>query len=535
MVRVLQPAEEGIPFMELLLDERICQGQIKISQDLVKKVGGINRRLKAKQKYELILRIAADMNVVFLQEEEGAGQDDYLLEDDETTALQLYGWETDCYIIGRYSNKLKERGYFDAAVGSVIEMAEEMGKTQEVIAYLEQMVARRAAYYRIEEDTSPILIYMGDTVCHNVLTVIAEQFGAALECKGENVVYFDVEKEDIGALMCYTNRTFKAIIGVQSYMFAVKMRDEIHYLHEYIYGPKYNFIFDHPIWMKKFCCHQYPDFHVLTHDMNYVNFTKRYLKQDAILFPPAGIQGVEIEAVERDYDLTFVGTWGDYMEQVLWIHQLERETRFLANRLMLVMRKNPNMTPEDAFAVVLEKKNIRLSDEEFVQRFHELRRVIYCVMHYYRNKVIETILLSGMQIDVFGDSWQHSPLRRYPNLVCHPDVTVEESINVWKKSKLSLNVMSWHKGGFTERMAGIMLAEAVLVTDDTTYLRGRYDANDMIVFRLENLAELPDKIKYALEDTDYRKCMARHGREKTEQRHTWKKRAEQFLEMLQQE
>ena len=56
---------------------------------------------------------------------------------------------------------------------------------------------------------------------------------------------------------------------------------------------------------------------------------------------------------------------------------------------------------------------------------------------------------------------------------------------IWQQSKLSLNIMSWHKAGFTERMANIMLAGAVLVTDDTRYLEGRYEnGKDLVSFGL---------------------------------------------------
>lgn len=40
----------------------------------------------------------------------------------------------------------------------------------------------------------------------------------------------------------------------------------------------------------------------------------------------------------------------------------------------------------------------------------------------------------------------------------HPNVTVVESLKIWKQPKLSLNVMLWHKGGYAERMANIVLA-----------------------------------------------------------------------------
>ena len=211
---------------------------------------------------------------------------------------------------------------------------------------------------------------------------------------------------------------------------------------------------------------------------------------------------------------------------------MERKKRFLANHFLLMMRKNPTLTAEQALQEVLRTRKIIISEGEFLDLLYDFRRVIYCVMHYYRDRVLRNILQSGIKIDVFGNSWMNCPLTCYSNLVCHPDVTVEESLDIWKQSKLSLNIMSWHKGGFTERMANIMLAGAVLVTDDTTYLNGNYTDEDLLVFSLEERGKLPDKIKYLLAHEKQRNKIAENGRKKTLSQHTWDKRAEQFLNLL---
>jgi hypothetical protein len=506
----------------------------------VRRVGGINEELPAKQKYELLLRIAEEESIALeecTEENESVQESESMLKlTDDTPEQENEGWRTDCYVIGKYSGKLQEAGYFDAAVQGVLTEAKEQGRMEETVAWLEQMIGHSEEFYRMDDATRPILVYKGDAVCHNVLTVFAEQFGAALEQAGEHVIYFDpfVEEKRESAILTYVGQRFKAIIGVQSYLFSVKMADEVHYVHEYIYGPKYNFVFDHPIWMKKHLMHQYPDFYLLVHDRNYAAFAKRYFHKQAIVFPPAGMQATQLMQTERIYDLTFVGTMGSYMAQAEWIHKLERPKRFLANRFLLIMRRNPNLTLEEAFQRALEHQGITVaSDEEFMERLRELCVVGYCVMHYYRYKVVETLLQGGVRLDVFGDSWSGSPLCRYPNLICHPDVTVEESLTIWQQSKLSLNVMSWHKDGFTERMAGIMLAGAVLVTDDTTYLKGRYDdGKDMLIFRLERLEELLGRVRELIENDELRRQIAENGREKTEKHHTWQKRAEQFQKLL---
>lgn len=532
MKKIIKQASDGVSFLELLLDENLCAETVWIEKGLLICAGGKNTYLKAKQKYELLIRVAKIMPVKFVEMEEEP-QKEYVMLEDEIDPCADTGWYTDCYVVGKYSSELRAHGVFDAVVEALLKEAAAAGRQQETLVYLEQMIRQDPAYHRVDEGSRPILLYKGDDVCHNVLNVFAEQFGAGLEHAGKPVIYFDCAAEGLEILTTYMHQHFQAVIGVQSYLFSVKMKDEIHYLHEYIYGPKYNFIFDHPIWMRHHLQHRYTDFYVLTHDENYVSFLKRYFGCEALCFPPGGMSLQEPEEMERVYDLTFVGTYGNYWSEVLLIHGLERGKRFVANKFLLKMRQQPDLTAEEALTEVIGERGLLLTDGQFVELFYELRRVIYCVMHYYRDRVLRSILESGIRLDVFGDSWAGCPLRRYPNLTCHPDVTVEESLEIWKQSKLSLNIMSWHKGGFTERMIHIMLAGAVLVTDGTTYLEGRFDGMDIVSYRLEERQMLPRRIKQLLADENLRTRIASNGRNKALAGHTWEKRAKQFLEILQ--
>lgn len=533
MRKIVETGEGGLSFLELLLDETLCAGKVCIPGDLVKQAGGINPVLKAGEKYELLLRIAEKTHISFrtVTENEPVNSDKYVVfEDDDPRMKACYGWETDCYIASKYSIQLQEYGVFDEVIEAILLDAEKRDAYDETVRYLEMLMKKGREYYRIDDMTKPVLIYKGDDICHNVLTVFAEQFGAALEQEGKNVIYFDMGKEPIESVTRYINQHFCAIIGVQSYMFSIKLKDETEYLHQYIYGPKFNFIFDHPIWLKNHLQHHLDLFCVLTHDSDYVNFVHKYFKMDAVLFPPAGIEIPGIE--EKKYDLTFVGTYNDYRSQLPVIHQMNRSMRFFANHLLLLMRKNASLSAEEAFNRTVEEQGVILTQEEYLNLFYEMRRVFYCVIHYYREKILRIIINGDIKIDLFGDSWKESAFYSHPNVRCHPDITVEESITVWKRSKLSLNIMSWHKAGFTERMANIMLAGAVLVTDDSTYLRGRYDENDMLIFKLDQCEKLPQRIAELLADDEKQRCIAQNGKKKTRCAHTWGKRAQEFLELL---
>lgn len=536
-MKILKQDPAGISFMEILLDETICQGTIAVPWELAVQSGGYNQRLKAKRKYELILRIAVKGPVDFIEQELDTKQEKYLIVyEQETEESADDRWKADCYVIGKYSSQLQESGFFDQAVSDMLQLAENEGHLQQTLDYLEQMIRHGNSYDFIDSGSRPVLIYKGDPVCHNVLTVMAEQFGNALEQLGIPVIYFDCEKEEVKEVTKYTYQYFRAIVGVQSYMFSIRQKDEIHDLHDVIYGPKYNFVFDHPLWFQHHLKHHLKQFYILTNDSYYQRFYQKYYKKEAVFFPPAGIVPKDGSCRERIYDMTFVGEYGDYWNELLIIHQMERSRRFLANHFLLVMRRNPQLTAEEALMQTLSSRQITLTEQEFLDLFYELRRVIFCVMNYYRDRVLRVILKSGLSLHVFGNSWSRSPLTmRYSNLICHPDVSVEQSVAVWQQSKLSLNVMSWHKSGFTERMAGIMLAGAVLVTDHTQYLPGRYDSSDLLCFHLERLQELPAQIMRLLGNEQKRKIIAENGRMKTLSEHTWKKRAEQFLTLLEQQ
>lgn len=318
------------------------------------------------------------------------------------------------------------------------------------------MLSGTKEYISIYDRTQPILIYKSETICYNILNVCAEQLGNAFLRLGQPVEYFDIENHKLNDIVQYIGKRYKAIIGIQTYLFDVTLKDNVTYVHNLINAPKYNFILDHPIWLKNHLQHSLNDFTILTHDSNYAHFAEKKYGIQAKFFPLGGMYPVN-PPKEKEYTLSFIGTYGTYWQEVLLIHQMERHKRFLANRYLLKLRKNPN-------------------------------------------------------------------------LICHSSVSPEESMQIWQKSKMSLNIMSWHKGGFTERMANILLCKSVLVTDDTSYLDTHFeDGKDILIFNLSNIEHLPQKLAFYLQQPQILDKIAANGYENAVQNHTWDTRAKHFL------
>ena len=128
MIRRLRRAQEGIHFLDILLDETICEGKILVPEELVRDAGGINEKLQAKQKYELLLRIAQQSPIVLEEISGKESSDGYvILGADEADCSAEQGCVTDCYVIGKYSGELKAAGCFDMAIIGVLEQAQKSG------------------------------------------------------------------------------------------------------------------------------------------------------------------------------------------------------------------------------------------------------------------------------------------------------------------------------------------------------------------------------------------------------------------------
>ena len=336
MKRYLEPDENGYSFLEILLDERIVHEGIYIPKSLIVKSGGINIKLKAKRKYELILRIAELGNVKIEEVKDdipacnnlGEQDGEFIFFDKEAENNILNSLTTDCYIIAKYSEKLIACNLFDEVAESIITEAGDKGLKNETIALLEGFLSRNDSFYMIDDCTRPVLIFKGNDTCYNVLNTFADELKKSIEKSGYKTEIFDVDREDWKEVVRYQNRHYKAVVGFQSFLFSVKMEDGEAYFMDFIKAPKFNFLFDAPICFNSHLAYKAKDFTILTHDINYKNFLEKHYKQQAKLLPPGGmIFKNPVNINERKYELTFLGSYGDYRKILLELEGLSTEDK----------------------------------------------------------------------------------------------------------------------------------------------------------------------------------------------------------------
>ena len=533
---------QTLSVIQLLCDERYVENGLVIEENLLRQAGGKNNGLSEKQEYELALRIAHTEPLYLNFDEQAAGYAAQSLVASRTTSEEKYlrngimgGFFTDAYVTGRYFTLLKECGMADAVLEALLAACEDQPDPAVAQRFLEEMLSHTGVFYQLYRATQPILIYLGPTYCYNILRVFAEELGRSFGRLGQSVEYFDTEAKGTEGIGCLLGKQYKASIGFQTWLLSVKHDDGHQMTQDLIGGPKYNFIVDHPVWLESQLRETPADYHVLTHDRNYMKFIRRYFPQisGVHLLPPGGGRSAAggADQEERPLGIIFLGTYRDYRDGLSDIQALSRKERFLAVHYLAVMRRQTALTPEEAFEVMLRRDDSCLSDTAFLQLFSRMKFVIQIVMYYYRENVIRTILDSGFQIHVYGNTWQKSPFADHPGFIIHPEVAAEESMEVLRKAKISLNIMAWHKDGFTERIADSMLAGAVVLSDYSTQLAEFY-GDETVLFDLNHLEALKEILAELLEEEEKREQIARRAKKKADDHATWEKRAEQLLRMI---
>lgn len=520
-------------------------------------IGGWNEKLPCAEDYELLLR-ACDFNCI-----EGF----CAVASELPPLIFKENYFTYAYMLGKYVRKLKSMNIFDGVFSKWYVEARQYGIADYYEDCVKKMIGRQPVFDSVDADTRPILIFTYKNECSGTLYSFALGLGSALRKNGLNVQIIALDGDSVCGLKSAILREYRAVIGFQTSFFTEQLENGG--LAGNIFKcPKFNYIFDHPLYVSYFLMLPVNDFYVLQQDETYAAYIRKYYPQvrNVWHFPPAGIigrrmrealaagcpAGVESAAGEasgdmnldfnavfrslkKTMDISFVATYNDYRERMAFIRTLPADIRRLSWQMINQLKNNPKQSAEEALSCVLEKNCRDVTPREFVVLLHKSCEAVRAVSFYYREKIVKVLLDAGLKIDVFGDAWRRSPYADNLNLRIHGDVSFEEGLDVMAESRISLNVMTWHKGGMTERVANSMLNGSVCVTDETTYINRNFtDGENIITFELDNIEALPKRLKALLspENREGLNKIAVKAFEKAEKEHTWNVRARQFLDIL---
>lgn len=508
---------------------------LAVKKSVLEWTGSFHETLQCFNTYEFLCRVAAKTAVYGIPcaedvpEDvcEGSDSDEMQKDRDGSVGTVLPEEEkapsarTLAYIARLHMVRLKAEGTLEDVFNRLIDYTVRLGCNQEFSGAMGVMLDSFEEFEKLARNTAPYLIFVGDDTCYSVPKRFAAALSDELVGLGQAVITTDGRHGEWNTAGRSNIANPPILKGVVGYQMKILERE----IFRKMACPKFQFWFDNPIYFPDMLQDLSQEYYILSQDADYADYIKRYYgTKNALQFPPAGEDAGYAGNQERPYDVVFIGSYRNQWDVDAFA---DEERQFYE-----YMKCHPDVNFEAGYRQYLtENRHMEDADTNRIRDgLGRVENACRAVTSYYRDAVIETLIAAGINVHVYGDTWRNFHSEHESCLIRHPEVSVEESLEVFGHARIGLNIMTWHKAGMTERIANIMLSGAVCLSDESSYLREHYtDGEEMLLFKLSELSALPQKVLHLLRDEERRQQMAAKAYERARKEHTWRKRAEEFL------
>lgn len=296
------------------------------------------------------------------------------------------------------------------------------------------------------------------------------------------------------------------------------------------------YLCDHPVIHEKRLSEMGEKCMVFTCDRFHKEYIDKYMKniKFSMFVPLSGsCSPTYIPYDEREHDVVFTGTY--FEPKVIYeeiISSFSGKLLEFVKYMMDFMINNPDYTLEECLTYTLDNYQIKVTDEEFKELLYDFFGVDRYIRFYFRDKIIRTLIENNIKINVFGNGWEEFSSDFNENLIIEKGnyYIARKSI---ANTKISLNIMPWFKAGFQERIVTAMLSGTVAVTDESKYINEKFTSGEeLILYSLNNIEELPQRITELLQDTSKACEIADRGRENSKNKHTWQHRTAEIAQFI---
>ena len=308
--------------------------------------------------------------------------------------------------------------------------------------------------------------------------------------------------------------------------------------------PFFNILMDHP-----FCYHSALAFApknavVLCTDRNHMNYVSRFYPDiPATGYLPHG--GIEADCEkkpmkERSIDVLYAGGLSKSFAKNT-IPDLSKYTDFdmkkVCGKAYRTLIGDPDRTTESALEEALLSEGVRFEDSRLAEVIADLHFVDLYAVSYFREKTIQTLAESGIEIMLYGAGWENCTWINLPNVCYGGRVAAGEIVRKMQDAKIVLSTMTWFKDGTHDRVFNGMLQGAAAVSDTSVYMKEEFcgfcspdgtDRRELVLFELKEITSLPEQIKKLLADSRLLQEIADRGYDKAKTGHTWHHRAKEL-------
>ena len=203
----------------------------------------------------------------------------------------------------------------------------------------------------------------------------------------------------------------------------------------------------------------------------------------------------------------------------------------MAGDVLAELVRHPDRTTEEVIEEYLKDRRSDIPDKRVQEIIVQMRFIDSYATSFFREQAVRILVENGIRVTAYGAGWDQCEWSGSPYLDYRGKVLAPEILPFMNDAKIVLNTMTWFKAGAHDRIFNGMLAKAVVVTDDSTYLRREFtDGRELVMFRRQELGTLPERVFDLFGHLDRAQEIADCGYLAAQEKHTWKSRAEYLKE-----
>lgn len=185
------------------------------------------------------------------------------------------------------------------------------------------------------------------------------------------------------------------------------------------------------------------------------------------------------------------------------------------------MISQPAFTMEQIIEETLLSDGITLPDDRLRQVIRALHYIDMYASSYYRELFVKTLVNAGLPVTIYGRGWDICDWLGKSNVDFRGAVNAYDAVKLMRNAKIVLNSMPWFRDGSHDRVFNAMLSGAVAVSEESIYMREAVPKNCGVLFSLDEMGAMPDKIKSLAADEKTAQALADCGFSHAKSMHTW--------------
>ncbi len=388
-----------------------------------------------------------------------------------------------------------------------------------------------------------VLLFRHSNICNDSLNAFTDYIADEFSKRGVEHEFFDVTRDPElmqNELYRIIDDGFDAVLTFNDPDIHNTLTPEGRSLFDKYGVQFYNWIVDHPMSQMHYldsCCMNY---NILCLDRQHVKFVNNYRPgiRSVSFLPLGGIpldKSIMNPISDREYDISFPGGLSaDTLKDAFDSYKrMESPNKDIILNLIDHMLEDRRLDPDIALSIVLKDLfgTDRLDDNEYRKALQLANTANNFMRNYNREEVLRCLIDTELSLHIFGNGWRERIGTGSGHTMFHTSLSYQKTGEVFKRSKILLNVMPCFKDGTHDRIASAMLHNALAMTDRSRYL-DELPRGTMGFYDIDNINELPDILRELLDNSEKIQNIADCGYEYANEHFTWEKTVDKLLEIM---